>query len=642
MKTKPSYRELEKELEILKNNNNSKLFLDLSGVMFLGIDTKGIVTLVNKKTCEIFGYKESEMLGKNWFDNYIPDQYKNEIINLSKELLSGKVYKNEYHKNPILTKNGEERIIHWHNVPDRDKNGNITGFLCSGEDITERKKAEKILKDSEEKFSILLKNISDFVFLIDPEIRVITLNRAACELIGDKEENIIGKHISEIFPAHISEIYEKRLRYVFDTSESKTIDSILEIRDLKLFINTGLNPILDKSGKVSAVIGVSRDISENKSAKEALHKSEKKYKNIIDNLTDIYYRADAKGKIIMVSPSAIKTFGYSSMDEIIGNSLEILYQNPNERAGFVALLKKTGKVKNYRTVLYKKDRSELYVETTANILLDSNGNYTGVEGIVRDITDRKKAEQTLKENEQKMRKLNAEKDKFFSIIAHDLKNPLNLMLGFSDLLIRNFDKYNNQKKKEYINIIQQSVQNTYKLLENLLLWSRAQRGIIDFYPENRNLFLLCAKTTELLIQSAENKSITLSNQIPEDIYVEADENMFLTILRNLISNAIKFTPKSGKITIKAHSITDKNKHSYAEICVEDSGIGIAKETMAHLFTISENVSTKGTENEAGTGLGLMLCKEFVEKHGGKIRVESEVGKGSKFIFTLPLSVNNRY
>ena len=640
MKPKPSYQELEKELEILKNNNNSKLFLDLSGIMFLGIDTKGIVTLVNKKTCEIFGYKESEMLGKNWFDNYIPDQYKNEIINLSKKLLSGKINENEYNENPILTKNGEERIIHWHNVPDRDKNGNIIGFLCSGEDITERKKAEKTLKESEEKFRALLKNMSDFIFLIDPELRVITLNRAACELIGDKEENIIGKQVSDLFPAHISEIFEKRLRYVFETSESKTIDSILEIRDLKLFINTGLNPILDKSGKVSAVIGVSRDISENKSAKEALQKSEKKYKNIIDNLTDIYYRADAEGKIIMVSPSAIKTFGYSSMDEIIGNSLEILYQNPNERAKFVTLLKKTGKVKNYRTVLYKKDRSELYVETTANILLDSNGNYIGVEGIVRDITDRKKAEQTLKENEQKMRKLNAEKDKFFSIIAHDLKNPLNLMLGFSDLLIRNFDKYNNKEKKEYINIIQQSVQNTYKLLENLLLWSRAQRGTIDFYPENRNLYLLSAKTIELLIQSAESKSITLSNQIPKDLYIEADENMFLTILRNLISNAIKFTPKGGKITIKAHSVTDKNKHSFAEISVKDNGIGIAKETLAQLFTISENVSTKGTEDEAGTGLGLMLCKEFVEKHGGKIRVESEVGKGSKFIFSFPLSVNN--
>ncbi|MCD4793071.1 MAG: PAS domain-containing sensor histidine kinase [Bacteroidales bacterium] len=640
MKPKPSYQELEKELEILKNNNNSKLFLDLSGIMFLGIDTKGIVTLVNKKTCEIFGYKESEMLGKNWFDNYIPDQYKNEIINLSKKLLSGKINENEYNENPILTKNGEERIIHWHNVPDRDKNGNIIGFLCSGEDITERKKAEKTLKESEEKFRALLKNMSDFIFLIDPELRVITLNRAACELIGDKEENIIGKQVSDLFPAHISEIFEKRLRYVFETSESKTIDSILEIRDLKLFINTGLNPILDKSGKVSAVIGVSRDISENKSAKEALQKSEKKYKNIIDNLTDIYYRADAEGKIIMVSPSAIKTFGYSSMDEIIGNSLEILYQNPNERAKFVTLLKKTGKVKNYRTVLYKKDRSELYVETTANILLDSNGNYIGVEGIVRDITDRKKAEQTLKENEQKMRKLNAEKDKFFSIIAHDLKNPLNLMLGFSDLLIRNFDKYNNKEKKEYINIIQQSVQNTYKLLENLLLWSRAQRGTIDFYPENRNLYLLSANTIELLIQSSESKSITLSNQIPKDLYIEADENMFLTILRNLISNAIKFTPKGGKITIKAHSVTDKNKHSFAEISVKDNGIGIAKETLAQLFTISENVSTKGTEDEVGTGLGLMLCKEFVEKHGGKIRVESEVGKGSKFIFSFPLSVNN--
>ncbi len=235
---------------------------------------------------------------------------------------------------------------------------------------------------------------------------------------------------------------------------------------------------------------------------------------------------------------------------------------------------------------------------------------------------------------KKLKELNATKDKFYSIIAHDLKSPFNTMLGFSELLIENFDKYDSQKKKKFIGIIQKGVQNTYKLLGNLLLWSRSQRGIIDFKPENLNLYLLIGETIEILRQSVANKSITLINQIPEDIFFKADRNMLSTIIRNLISNAIKFTHKGGEITIKAHTITDENNHKFIEITVKDSGVGISPEKQTKLFKMTEDISTKGTENEAGTGLGLILCKEFVEKHGGKIWVESEVGKGSKFIITL--------
>ena len=171
-------------------------------------------------------------------------------------------------------------------------------------------------------------------------------------------------------------------------------------------------------------------------------------------------------------------------------------------------------------------------------------------------------------------------------------------------------------------------------MENLLLWSRSERGIIDFKPEKENLYLLSVETINLLNRSAVDKSITLINQVPEDFSVLADKDMLLTVLRNLISNAIKFTPKKGQITINARLVADENMQNFTEISVNDSGIGIAKEKLGKLFKISEDVLTKGTEDETGTGLGLVLCKEFVEKHGGKIWVESDEGKGSAFVFTL--------
>ena len=242
---------------------------------------------------------------------------------------------------------------------------------------------------------------------------------------------------------------------------------------------------------------------------------------------------------------------------------------------------------------------------------------------------RTKAALKLAESYMKISKLNATKDKFFSIIAHDLRSPFNALLGFSNLLVDNFDNLQIEEQKEYISILNQSVKNTYKLLDNLLTWSLLQKDIIDFNPEKIYLYPIFLETHELLKQSLERKSIEFINNISENIYVFADRNMISTIIRNLISNAIKFTPLGGKITIDA-----KYKQQFVEITVQDSGVGIALDKQTKLFDIGKNMSTNGTENETGTGLGLILCKEFVEKHGGKIWVESEEGKGSAFIFTI--------
>jgi len=243
----------------------------------------------------------------------------------------------------------------------------------------------------------------------------------------------------------------------------------------------------------------------------------------------------------------------------------------------------------------------------------------------------------LARNVIQLSELNATKDKLFSIIAHDLKSPFNSMLGFSKILDEEFDKYDTERKKKFISIVNQGLKHTYKLLENLLYWSRSQRGTIDFRPEKINMYLLFKETSELLNQSAENKSIKLINKLPEYIFVDADKDMLSTIIRNLLSNSIKFTPKGGEIKVIAKLIETNNNRDFVEIKIKDNGIGIPKEIQTKLFDIGENTQTKGTENETGTGLGLILCKEFVEKHGGNIWVESEEGKGSDFKFTLPLN-----
>lgn len=258
----------------------------------------------------------------------------------------------------------------------------------------------------------------------------------------------------------------------------------------------------------------------------------------------------------------------------------------------------------------------------------------------REITERKKIEENLVKLNLQLEELNVTKDKFFSIIAHDLKNPFNSLVGLSSLLLTDYEIFDEDKKKKYITMINETSTNTLKLLENLLEWSRLQTRNLKYSPENINLKTLVVENINLLKPEADRKGIVLKSELGE-IEIETDRNFINTILRNLITNALKYTLAGGTVNIYGELIKGEDP-DYCEITVEDSGIGITKENIEKLFRIEENFSTTGTGNEKGSGLGLGLCNEFIKRCGGKIRVESEPGKGSKFIFTIPrnnLSVN---
>jgi signal transduction histidine kinase/ligand-binding sensor domain-containing protein len=230
-----------------------------------------------------------------------------------------------------------------------------------------------------------------------------------------------------------------------------------------------------------------------------------------------------------------------------------------------------------------------------------------------------------------LKELNASKDKFFSIIAHDLKNPFSTIIGFSEMLNEEYHSENQEKTKEYAKIINTSAVQTLRLLENLLEWANSQRGKVSFNPDLINLNELLDEELCTLTDMANEKNIALKSTVASNLTVFADRNMIRTILRNLISNAIKFTHRNGQVEVKASASNNE-----VEVDVSDSGIGMTQEIISKLFRIDANLSTLGTENEKGTGLGLFLCKEFVEKHGGRIWVESEPSKGSVFKIILPV------
>ncbi|MCB9101496.1 MAG: hybrid sensor histidine kinase/response regulator [Anaerolineales bacterium] len=248
-----------------------------------------------------------------------------------------------------------------------------------------------------------------------------------------------------------------------------------------------------------------------------------------------------------------------------------------------------------------------------------------------EVLARVNAHLTIQRQKQELHALNATKDKFFSIIAHDLRGTFGGLLGLSDLLATTTDDFDQEQISQIAYKMHGAVTNTYKLLENLLEWARLQKGIMEFEPKPFNLYDSAQTAINLYMSSAKQKEITLTNQVePSHSFIYGDSNMVNTVIRNLVANALKFTHRAGCVTISAQGRDD-----FVETAITDSGIGIDPDIQAKLFRIDTKVKQIGTANERGTGLGLILCKELIEKNGGEIWVESKVGQGSTFKFTLP-------
>ncbi len=272
------------------------------------------------------------------------------------------------------------------------------------------------------------------------------------------------------------------------------------------------------------------------------------------------------------------------------------------------------RIKNIRK---QQEKLKILVDEKTKHLKEANINLSN------EINERKKIE-------LKLRDVNNTKDKFFSIISHDLKNPFSALMGFSEVLYDEYDNFSNNERKDIIKNINISSESLFKLSDNLLKWARIQTGEINWNPDHINLDLLVENAISLLKTQAINKKISITSDIPKFTKVYADINMADTVVRNLLSNAIKFTPNGGKV-----KIASKDIGKYIEVSITDTGLGINKENISKLFNITEKFATEGTNNELGSGLGLILCRGFVEKNNGKIWVESKEGEGSKFIFTLP-------
>lgn len=283
----------------------------------------------------------------------------------------------------------------------------------------------------------------------------------------------------------------------------------------------------------------------------------------------------------------------------------------------------------YESLQKRKDNSTFYADINLSIVEINGRNY--YHRIISDITQRKLAAEKLRQSKENLQESNLEKDKFFSIIAHDLREPLGSFMNVTKMMDESKSSMSEEEIDEFVKLMKESSANLYGLLENLLEWSTMKRGLIAVEPKLINLKECLSKNLETLKESAVRKNLNFSCSIPEELEVFADERMLNGIIRNLGTNAVKFTPKEGNIIVKAEQ-TENNK---VLISISDSGIGISEKMIDNLFNSSVNTKRTGTEGEPSSGLGLILCKEFTEKLGGELIIDSEVDKGSTFKIILP-------
>ncbi|GET28718.1 ATP-binding protein [Prolixibacter sp. SD074] len=376
-----------------------------------------------------------------------------------------------------------------------------------------------------------------------------------------------------------------------------------------------------------------KNIAFRKQADLNLQRSEERLRDI--SQTDWVWEVDEKGVYTYTSQTGIDMFG-SSPDDIIGKApFDFMPPEEKERIAplFAEMMAQKAIIKDLENWNIKKDGELCCILTNGVPILDEQGNLEGYRGIDRDITKWKNAEAEIKRMNEELLISNAEKDKFFSIIAHDLRSPFNSFLGLTQIMAENLQDFTMEEIRKFTLTMRDSVSHLYRLLENLLQWSRMQQGMILFNPEVIPLCSIIMESLDIVAEPAQTKEIEITCTIPNNLEVLADVSVVQTIIRNLVSNAIKFTPRGGKVDIAAKVLPNH----FIEIAVADTGIGMDREMLDKLFHLDGKVNREGTEGEASTGLGLILCKEFIEKQGGKLWVESEVGKGSVFYFTLPFA-----
>jgi PAS domain S-box-containing protein len=624
----------------------------------------GMYISINEGFTKIMGYAESDIIGRTSIEMNIwlnPE----DRVKMVAELKAKERVRNFEAK--FLSKDGNilqgllsASLINLDGVPH---------ILTIVKDITMRKKAEEALAKEQFLINALMNSLSDHVYFKDLESKFIRNNRAHVLSFGLVDsEQLVGKSDFDFFT-------ERAARQAFDDEQTiiKTGQPILKEEKLTrkdssdAWFSAMKMPLRNSDGDIIGTFGISRDITDRKRSELESYALFEITQGITstDNLDELLRLIhQSLGKVVYAENCFVALY-----DEITGLFSFPLFVDKIDQTPLTTSLGKSCTAYVMRTVkpllltqqffdkLVEQEEVELVgtnspswigipLQTPSkvigvlvlqhyekeNVYSEKDVNFLiSIGSQIAMAIERKKAEEEIKLKNELLQFSNAEKDKFFSIIAHDLRGPLSTFVAATQIITEEIHTMSMADIKDITASMKTSATNIYSLLENLLEWSRLRRGGMDFVPEKLNLKKNLSDCIKVLSESARKKRIQIEVVVSNELEVLADNHMLEAVFLNLISNAIKFTNPGGKVKVSAGY---DNAHN-VEVKISDSGIGMSTELKDRLFQINEKISRPGTEGELSSGLGLLLCKEFIEKHNGKLWVESTVGQGSTFTFSLP-------
>ncbi|MBK9248192.1 MAG: PAS domain S-box protein [Ignavibacteria bacterium] len=588
-------------------------------------------TVFNERWAEIIGYSLDELnsISKDlWLNLAHPDD-----LAESKKLLE------KHFSGELPYYSFDSRLKHkdgtWVWVLDR---GKITEWDSEGKplrmsgthtDITARKRMEEKLRESEGRLRVILDTLTEGVALNElifnekgemVDVRILEVNQAFYSTADyNKDVKVIGALASEIYGISSEEMKQFWSHHIY---ASKIV-----IREIISPLNQKVFSLSTSPFKNNRYVTTFSDITEFKLVEDKIAMLSK----AVEQIPVSIMITDLAGTIQFVNKKFTEVTGYTSA-EVINRNPRILNTGAQSQEYYAELFQTILSGKEWHGVFHnKKSSGELYwASQVISPIVDHEGKIYSFLSIMEDISERKEAINELNIANERLQKLNAEKDKFFSIIAHDLRSPFSGFLGLTKIMAEDLLTMPISEIMEMAQMMQKSADTMYKLLENLLEWSRMERGITPFNPELYEFNGIAEQNIALVTSSCEKKNIRIVNNLTPGISVWCDIPMINSVLRNLLSNAIKFTKKGGEVTLT--SFEDEQE---VVISVHDNGIGMDPVTLSKLFRLDEIVSRPGTEGEPSTGLGLLLCKEFIVKHDGRIWAESEAETGTTFYFSLP-------
>ncbi len=611
--------------DIFTRKNSSERISGSCSEAIIMLNNVGEIFFWNETASAIFGYTKSEIIGRSLDQLIAPDKRQ-----LAHQEFSGifepSDQRTAFEKKIEITaahKNGHEFPVDiFLSVFKTENTWQTIGVI---HDSTARKVNEDALENREQKFRQIFHNMQDIYVLTDIEGTILEVSPSVSRFLHYEREELLGTLVQNIY--YDQNDRQDLLREAKEKGELLDYELRLRNKNNELVwasINN-LN-LLDGQGNLLGIESMVRDISFRKHAEDEM----RKLSTAVEHSPVSIIISDLEGKIVYANPKAVETTGYS-LEELLGQNPRVLKSGETDQQEYKQLWENISTGKQWSGTFHnkKKDGTLYWESSSISPIMDSTGRIINYVAVKEDITEKKRINDDLIDSEAKLKAANQTKDKLFSIIGHDLRSSIGSFGPILELLTDegNLDE---TEKSVLLNALLQGSRTAYNLLENLLSWASGQSGRISLEPAYFNIKEVIDSNIDLLSSSSLQKSISLSVNSRENVSVFADRNSIDLVVRNLISNAIKFTSERGSITINLLDAGD-----FVEVEIADSGVGIKKEVAENLFASNSFYTTLGTNFEKGSGLGLVLCKDFVEKNGGSIRVESVVGKGSRFTFSIP-------